>query len=447
MNRRQFLAGLSGLTMTHCVFEGHAATQPYDVIIVGAGMAGLATAIALQAEGASVLIVEARERCGGRVWTDQALGFPCDLGASWIHGSRNNPITALAGDFGVKTLKTDYENASVHDRGKRISDRQLVRWYRDYEGLLADAAEIAEDSDQDISVGAALQRALKGERLSKDEARALNYFLSGIVTTAGADLSELSAWYLDSDQAFGGADRLFPDGYGQLVARLSAGLAILTETEVRKIANDGKHLRLETTQQTLRAEQVVVTVPLGVLKANRIDFSQLLSPAKQQAIGDLGFGLLNKVVLKFPEVVWDQRIEFIDRFSDQVSQWSTFMNLVPVVQQPALMAFCGGAFARQMESRSDGQLRDEAVSVLREIYPGIPDPTAMLVSRWASDPYAGGSYSHLPPGQDGSAYDVMAQAEAGGRLRFAGEATIRDYPATVHGAWLSGQREAEQMLG
>ena len=159
-------------------------------------------------------------------------------------------------------------------------------------------------------------------------------------------------------------------------------------------------------------------------------------------------GVLNKVALRFDRPFWPVDHHFIGYMSEKVGEYPQFLNVSKYTQEPVLMAFTGGNFARALESKSDAHIASEIKQVLYKIYgSSVPEPKGVAVARWSTDPFARGSYSHIPVGATGTEYDILAEPLAHGRLRFAGEATIRNYPGTVHGAFLSGVREAEHLIG
>ena len=155
--------------------------------------------------------------------------------------------------------------------------------------------------------------------------------------------------------------------------------------------------------------------------------------AKTHAVSRLRMGLLDKVVLRFPEVFWPNDRDYLGYASATHGEFPVFLNAHRFTGQPALMAFVGGDFARALEKQSDEAIADNAMAVLRRIAgPGAHDPVDGIASRWAADPYAHGSYSYIPVGASPADYDRLA-APVAGRLFFAGEATIKEYYATVHG--------------
>ena len=462
MNRRQFLQratiyALVGLLGAGCDAEESLPqvnrnesdmTAKSKVIVIGAGMAGLSAARRLQQKGISVVVLEARNRIGGRTWTDDSLGLPLDMGASWIHGVRGNPVTDLAREFGVETAVTDYDNQIIYDaQGRKLSAAEVEELEAWLEELGEEADAYGEELDNDVSFGSTIDRIIADADLEPDELQKLNYALnSAIEHEYAADVHEMSLWEWWYGEDFGGKDVVFPKGYGQIVAQLAKGLDIHLNQIVSQIAYDDG-VTITTNQDSFAADYAIVTLPLGVLKKASVTFSPALPTEKQRAISKLGMGLLNKVYFLFKEAFWDKDAIIIGHIAEQKGEWAEFLNLYNIVNQPVLLGFNAAEFARHLETLGDDEIVADGMRVLRTIYGrNIPDPQATLITRWQSDPFAGGSYSFVPPGASEADYKAMARPVAN-RLFFAGEATHSDYPSTVHGAILSGYREADRILG
>ncbi len=418
------------------------------VVIIGAGMAGIAAGQHLHKSGAAVIILEARDRIGGRMWTSQTLGHPIDLGASWIHGVRGNPITKLAQKFNLNTIPTDYENLEVYDfDGRRLSVEPLLSEF--WTLLDETTVSYAEELDEDMSLATGLDQLLVDRSLNTEQRRVLDWVLAlNVEANYAADIEQLSLKSYYQDEYFGGGDHFMMDGYHQIVEKLAKGLDIRLSDPVTEIDYSGETTHITTESATYKADFVIVTVPLGLLKAGSIKFTPDLPQEKQGAIDRLEMGLLNKIVLQYPNLPeWPASREVIGYASDTRGEFSTFMNLHAYNESPILMGFLGGSYALAQEDRSDEEIIAHAQRILTTIYGNqLPDPIAYLVTRWASDPFSYGSYSYVPLGADFSDYEQMGHPVAN-RLLFAGEATNRQYPATVHGAYLSGVREAERVLG
>ena len=452
ITRRGFLqaagASLAGL-LAGCEREGNTAVTNERVLIIGAGMAGLAAGQTLRQAGYAVTLLEARDRLGGRVWTDRAWpDVPLDMGASWIHGVDGNPITALAEQFGAATKRTDYDSVTVFDaNGRRLSGRELAELDEYAEELYAVLAQAQAERDRDVSLQTVIDQAAAAEALNREEMLRLNYVVNTTIEQEyAADSAELSLFEFDQDEAFPGEDVLFPGGYDQIVNGLAQGLDARTLHLVEEIAYGEPVARVQTTQGAFTAERVIVTAPLGVLQKGRIRFDPALPAQKTAAINSLGMGLLHKTYLRFPEPFWEKRKHFVNRIPETKGVWSVFMNLYRYTQQPVLLGFNAGSYGRYLETLGDEEIVAGAMAALRGMYShDIPDPEAWRISRWGVDPYSYGSYSYTPVGATGAARNTLAEP-VNGRLFFAGEATHPAYPSTVHGAFLSGQRAAAQII-
>ncbi|GAA5527025.1 FAD-dependent oxidoreductase [Herpetosiphon gulosus] len=418
-----------------------------QVIVIGAGIAGLAAAAKLQANGYRVQIIEGRDRIGGRIWTSRMWDdMPVDLGASWIHGVTHNPLTDLADTAGIERTPTDYENSLAYTMdGEELDDAAVEQLEEQLVTLMDAVAELVEDTD-DMSLAAAMQQVLAEQAESLDQPH-LNFSINSTIEHEyAADVEELSAQYWDNDGEVVGGDVIFLDGYDQILDRLTAGLTIHTGQSVNAINYTAESITITTDTATFAAEHVIITVPLGVLKQGRIQFIPPLDASKTDAITLLGSGLLNKTWLRFPTAFWPQEPEIINYIDEQKGRWAEFLNIYHYTNSPILLGFNAGSYARMLESRSDAEIIADGMQVLRTIYgPTIPDPEAWQITRWGADPYALGSYSFLGIGATDALRDDLTQP-VGGRLFFAGEATSRDYPSTVHGAYLSGLRAADEVM-
>jgi monoamine oxidase len=185
-----------------------------------------------------------------------------------------------------------------------------------------------------------------------------------------------------------------------------------------------------------------------VLKTGRVQFLPALPAAKRTAISKLGMGVLNKCVLRFNRAFWPGQYDWLGFIpgANAKGQWAEWISLLRPLGQPVLVGFNAADFGRQIEAWTDRQIVASAMLTLRQIYGSqIPDPVAYQITRWVSDPFSAGAYSYVPVGATSRTRDALA-ASVGGQLFFAGEATHRQYPATVHGAYLSGLRAAQEVI-
>ena len=449
MRRRRFvgqgLAAASAATAAALGWRHVASSErqgadaaPIDALVIGAGLAGLACAQRLMAAGRRVVVLEARPRLGGRIWTERRQGAAIDLGASWLHGIDNNPLYPLMSQqLGLSLRPTDaLGRITIGPDGQRWTatrSAQAEAWLE----ALVDKAEQGGSPDQPLT-------ALLPAQLTPDQRFTL---IADVEHELGADLGSIAADApLGDGQPLLGGDALVPGGLDQLVAHLARGLDIRLNQPVKQIHNSPQGVRVTTADGTVHQARVACcSVPLGVLKAGSIRFDPPLPAAKAEAIARLGMGVLDKIVLCFPKRFWDAT-GWIRNDGPQVGLWPEWVDLTPLIGRPALMGFNAASPARQLAQRSDGAIVASALTQLRRCYPeaAIPAPSEVLITRWAEDPYALGSYSY--PAVGSSPAQRQELARRWDALVFAGEATSTAFPATLQGAYLSGRQAAQSLV-
>lgn len=419
-------------------------------VVIGAGMAGLAAARALRDAGREVVVLEARNRIGGRVHSADLGAIPVDMGASWIHGTHGNPIADLARRFGVQTVVSEHEKRHVIAAdGARLSAGEIDSTFDE---VLERADELADREPDDLPLSQAIARS-SGDT----DPRFVTLSRQMLGQIMAADVEVLSARQWDQDHELDGPDVMFPGGYSQIPRALSQGLEIRLDSPVSEIIwphedhgkgngnGNGEGVRVTTGDQSIAAAAAIVTLPLGVLKAGTVRFSPPLPARKQAAIDRLGFGVSNKIALAFDRPFWPPGAQHLVTVPRAEPDITVFTSLWPA-GHPVLLAWTAGRTARALEQKTDTELADIALASLSRITgEKAPAPTAILVSRWASDPYSLGAYSHIPVGVTGQEYDHLA-APISPWLYFAGEACHRQHPCTVHGAYLSGQKTAHKAM-
>ena len=437
LTRRAFARGVGVLAaapwMGACMNQTSGGSGEH-VVVVGAGMAGLAAARRLADAGVMVTVLEARPRIGGRTWTDTSLGVPVDLGAAWIHGTQDNPLMGLVAEIGADTVETDFENVTVLDRDEPVPDADVEAAGSAWADAMDEIYRAGADAGPQTSLADVL-----GRYVDVDDPLTQWLITSTVTAEYAADPAELSLRWFGQEGELNGPDVLLPNGYGQLVAYLSRGLQIRPDTVVTRIDHRGATVTLTTTQGMVTADRVIVTVPLGVLKAGAIAFDPPLPEAKSQAMRRLGFGLLDKVVLRFDEPHWAAEPDVFGVVGADAPV-SDVVNGLRFSDTPLLVGLRAAGNALDREALSDRAAVEQVRATL-----GLPEPTGALVTRWAADPFARGSYSFLAVGSSPDDQRTLAEP-VGDRLHFAGEATQEEFFATVHGAYLSGLREAERIL-
>jgi monoamine oxidase len=418
------------------------------IIIVGAGIAGLAACNELTKCGFETMLLEARDRIGGRISTDYTLGIPIGRGAAWIHGVDGNPITELANKFNVKMAASDLDKFRRYDgKGNIISIEDVGHFNDRFETLLKKAKEFSYQSRQDISLAAALSPFINLSKLSPVEKALLEMKLAYFEGYTGANYESLSARHWDAEEIWPGHTCFLINSYQPILEGLQKNCRIHLNTVVKEINLHRNHVEVKTENTSFNADAVLITVPLGVLKKNSIQFTPPLSGKKQEAIHRVGMGIFNITAIKFPRVFWPKEPHAF--FFAQLDALSipVFFNLYHFHKQPILLGYSGGERAKRLEKLSDIELVEKTMQNFKQFYGmKLPEPESYFNTRWSSDPFSYGSYSYLPVGASSSDYDLIA-APINNQLFFAGEATHSRYPATTHGAWLSGMREAARLRG
>lgn len=440
IKRRALLAALTALTAS----PSCAARASGRTIVIGAGVAGLAAARALTDAGEEVEVIEARSRIGGRVWTSRLWpDLPVDMGASWIHGTRGNPLTDLADRAGAGTVATSYERSLTLDADGRTLDfdRVLTPAAR----LVQTAQETAAAVDPDVSLARAVQESSAWRQADSAMRRLVRAWVNSTIEHEyGGDWTDLSAQRFDEAETFSGDDVLFPAGFDRIPTYLARGLTLRLGEAVTAVAPRGAGVAVTLgSGEVLTADRVIITVPLGVLRSGQMHLAEGLAPDRQTAIDSLGMGLLNKCWLRFDRIAWPDDVDWIGWLGPRDGHWAEWISLSGVTGAPVLAGFNAADAAHEIEALDDAATRDAAHQALRAMFgANFPAPLDAQVTRWSRDALALGSYSFNGVGTGAASRQTLGGIDWDGRLVFAGEATSPSHPATVHGALLSGLEAA-----
>lgn len=415
-------------------------------VVVGAGVAGLTAAHDLAAAGHEVVVVEARERIGGRTWTHTIGGAPVDLGGSWIHGPTGNPLAAFVREVGL-TWRNDgmwgtglalYDDAGRPARHDQLST--LVATLSDF-----DPAEAASRLAVDATFDDAAEWYVGDRDLDGDHAAVARFairWLEGALNVGGLP-SDVSVAGIGAYRLHGGGNVVIDGGYRSLVDRLAIGLDVRCATPVTAIEHGPTGCEVTAGGTTSRADHVIVTVPLSMLQRREIRFTPGI-PDHEAAADRLAMAHLEKVVLRFAEPVWPAPLRRATFLTDD-HRFTSWVDMSRHAGRPTLIGFHNPFATPGLAELPPARRGELAVEVLRRAWPLLPDPVAVHVTDWTNDPYALGSYSYVPVGGSPDDMDQLARSPSP-RLHLAGEHTVRSYFGTVHGAFVSGRRAARAVL-
>lgn len=440
LNRRQVLQGIGAGALVGAFGAPLRAATPAtpDVLVIGAGGAGLTAAKELVARGVSVVVLEARDRIGGRAVTDDSLGFDWDRGASWLHASNVNPFVTYAKQNGFD-LVPDAAARTVYDGARRLSEAETAGYRAVHERMNRELGK-AGGRGLDIPAEAAFTQDTLADPWYP-------MAMADLTAWEGVEPANFSA--LDSYQfAEDGVDLMIPRGYGTLLAHYGKNVDVRLRTPVSRVRWDGRGVVADTSAGPVAARVAVVALPSAIVAEGSVIFSPHLPVEVLQAHHDLPLGILEKVALRFKKSVFpSEKTEFLRM---KRGDGRGLGYLARPFGSNGCVAFAPGRLARALEAEGEAAAIALALDELATMLGGDVrkhfDKGA--ATAWASDPYARGAYSHCVPGRYGAR--ALLMRPVGGRLVFAGEHTEPSAYGTLHGAHLSGIRaaaDARRLLG
>jgi len=427
-----------------------------DVALLGAGAAGLAAARVLSGAGLRAIVLEARDRIGGRVFTreDVGLRLPVELGGEFIHGAA--PVTfellRLAGTVAVDTAG---EAFLYEDGALRVRDDPF--------GLTAGVLERAKTLTADVSIEEFLRSLPEDDPNTPRERRYARMMVEGFdaADARRASTQALAQEWSPGDQGQTSAQFRPLGGYARVLRTLHGALDpdlvhVRLETPATHVRRTDGGVVVEATCRgdlvRVRANAAIVSVPVGVLQAGTLHFEPELPPNKHAALNGIIMGPVVKLILRFRNAFWervcDERYRDGGFFHRTEASFPTFWNALPL-RATTLVAWAGGPKADALAHDDEAALVRRALDDLRMLFGNDPDPRdeleATFVHDWQADPWSRGAYSYVATGGGNARAQLAAPVDD--LLFFAGEATDGAAEAgTVAGALQSGQRAAREAL-
>lgn len=426
ISRRAALLGLAGAASAG--FAPHRLSGDPDLVIIGAGSAGIAAALTARALDLEVVILEAMDRVGGRAFTDTAtFGAPYDVGCAWLHKSDDNPYTDYARTNGFTLQPHEYDLETVYIGPERVeADAVNHAEHAISEAISAAGTDVAASTIVDLSTPI--------QETAGDYLGALDM---------AVDLDELSTFdYANADDLT--PNLLCAQGFGSIVAHRGAGLPMRLSTPVKRVRWDGPGVSVETDAGTLRAKAVIVTASTGVLAGGGLRFTPDLPGETQDAIADIPMGMLAKIPLQ----IRDQRFglePFTDLMLGRRGRRDLYFLSFPF-DHDLMIGFVGGDLGWDLSAAGEAAAIDFATEGLVEMF-GSDARTAVVkgaLTPWASHPWTRGAYAAAMPGRYG-AREILARPIAD-RVFFAGEALADGLIQTCGGAFLSGEAAARAAM-
>ncbi len=406
--------------------------EPVDVIIIGAGMAGLNAAKELRAAKKSFIVLEAQDRIGGRAMLSDDFSVPLDLGAAWFHGVDDNPLVPIADKLGFHRIDTDLRGPIF------VGDRKAN------ETELRACEATSDDLDRSLEKTIKSKKDKPLAELLPANKPCADLIASNIGPLENGieieQVSSITAGSFDSDN-----DDFLEEGIGSFVAAFGKDVPVRLNSIVERISYDEKGVMVTLkNNERFYARRVLLTVSTGVLAAGKIIFNPPLPPWKTEVIKKLPMGLLNKVVMQFKKDIFQDTPKNSWVLWDGPGDDNVAFVIRPL-NAPIAVAFYGGKRAKEFE-KNDALALSHAKHALTQMYGKSVEEEfeKSALTKWGQNPWTLGAYSYVSPGASKDYEDLRKPVKD--RLFFAGEACAR--PAangSIHGAYESSI-EASKML-
>jgi monoamine oxidase len=388
-----------------------------EVVVIGGGAAGIGAARRLRDAGVKALILEARDRLGGRAWTIEVGGFAIDLGCGWLHSAKRNPWTKIAEAQGRTIDRTPPPWARATSQpGLSAAEADAMRadlW------ALHERADALAESEPDRALGDLLE---PGGRWNPILDAVSGYY-------SGAELARVSARDLGR-YADDGVNWRVAEGYGATIAAHGSGLDVAFDSAVTRIDHGGRRIRVETTRGIVEAEAAIVTLPSALIAAAEDLFAPAL-PDKTRAAAGLPLGHDDKLFLSLAGA---EDFEPDTRAFGKLDTAATAAYQFRPLGRPMIECYFGGALAAELEAGGEAAFVEFARGELIGLYGGdfARRVAPLALHGWSGDPFTRGAYSYALPGHADDR--AIFAAPVDGRLFFAGEASSREDFSTAHGA-------------
>ena len=426
-------------------------TQKEKIIIIGAGVAGMTAAQELQRNGFEVTILEGLSRVGGRVCPIRLGENYIDTGATWIHYYKNNPITAFAEMHDWEIIEDSYEPFEIWNvETKNWLGNEKKHFAKLAKDVRADAIEFFLNNTIEVTTADFFNNYIADENWNNKTIQIVKFLYSALLETDyGGNIQQIALTderYLNTFGNDEENDALLVGSFKKWIDELRKGLFIRFNQDVQQIDYQKDTVRITTQNQVFECDKVIVTVSLGVLKQGNINFQPELSTEKINAIQSFNYGKLEKIILIFEEQFWgESRLFYYMNNSEKSLKFPMIMDFTSTIGEPTLGIYYAADFAQSIDNQSDEIILSDVVSILKQMFGDkYLSPKQTHISHWSKDKFFKGAYSFSSDWNNKQYVEALAKP-IDNKVFFAGEATSLEGQAYVHGAYLSGIREAERL--